>query len=113
MHPLKFPNIGIRAKQLAAKVGTACGGGAATCMLSAYRGGWPRPTPLQGLPAMAWLPARGGHPRAWPAAASPATSWGGDAGRRGGCPLAGRLPAAKASRLLRRGSDDAVRVKEG
>ncbi|RRT37221.1 hypothetical protein B296_00037026 [Ensete ventricosum] len=31
MLPLRFPNSGIRAKQLATKVGAACGGGATTC----------------------------------------------------------------------------------
>ncbi|RWW39686.1 hypothetical protein BHE74_00054957 [Ensete ventricosum] len=71
--------------------------------------------PPAGEPVMAWLPTRGGHPRARPAAASPAASRGGDAGRRGGCPLVGRLPVAKGSRRFRRGSDygGEVRVKEG
>ncbi|RWW12017.1 hypothetical protein GW17_00024334 [Ensete ventricosum] len=82
MHPLRFPNGSIRAKVfvrkisfklrvmrlnrvelfyalVAAKVGAACGGGAATCMLSACRGGWPQSGPLQGRLTMAWLPARG------------------------------------------------------
>ncbi|RWW01875.1 hypothetical protein GW17_00035065, partial [Ensete ventricosum] len=56
-------------------------------------------------------PARKG----FPPAASPAAIRGGDAGRRGGRPLAGRLPAAKSSRRLRRGSGGGgtVRVKEG
>ncbi|RZS19385.1 hypothetical protein BHM03_00051773 [Ensete ventricosum] len=40
------------------------------------------------------------------------TSRGGVAGPKVGRPLAGRLPAAKGSRRLRRGSDGAVRVKE-
>ncbi|RZR93238.1 hypothetical protein BHM03_00021686 [Ensete ventricosum] len=53
-----------------------------------------------------------------PVVASPqevAASSGGGAGRRGGRPLAGRLPAVKGSRRLRRGSGGggAVRVKEG
>ncbi|RZS25845.1 hypothetical protein BHM03_00059107, partial [Ensete ventricosum] len=39
-------------------------------------------------------------------AASPTTSRGGGAGRRGGRPLAGRVPTAMGSRRLRRGSDD-------
>ncbi|RWV95038.1 hypothetical protein GW17_00042371 [Ensete ventricosum] len=71
--------------------------------------------PPAGEPVMAWLPTRGGHPRARPAAASPAASRGSDAGRRGGCPLVGRLPVAKGSRRFRRGSDygGEVRVKEG
>ncbi|RWW44936.1 hypothetical protein BHE74_00049267 [Ensete ventricosum] len=88
-------------------------------MLSTRRGGWPRPGPLQGWPTMAWLPARGGrpqgqqparggYPRAWSAVASPTASKVGGAGRRGGCPLVGRLPTAKGSR-----GGGAVRVKEG
>ncbi|RWW16526.1 hypothetical protein GW17_00019589 [Ensete ventricosum] len=74
MHPLRFPNNGIRAK-----------------------------------------PARGGHPRARAATASPTASRGGNAGRRGGRPLEGRLPVAKGSCRLCRGSGsgDVVRVKEG
>ncbi|RWV77187.1 hypothetical protein GW17_00062025 [Ensete ventricosum] len=48
-----------------------------------------------------------------PPAASPAASRGGGAGRKVGCPLAGRLPTAKGSRRLHRGSSGAVRVKEG
>ncbi|RZS24785.1 hypothetical protein BHM03_00057894 [Ensete ventricosum] len=45
--------------------------------------------------------------------ASPVANRGGDAGRRGGRPLAGWLLTAKGSRRLRRGSGDAVKVKEG
>ncbi|RZS20432.1 hypothetical protein BHM03_00052958 [Ensete ventricosum] len=84
-------------------------------MLSACRGCWPRPGPLQVWSTMAWLPARGGHPRARRTVASPAASRGDGAGRRVGQPLAGRLPAAKGSHRLRRdsGNGDAVRVKEG
>ncbi|RWV87533.1 hypothetical protein GW17_00050460 [Ensete ventricosum] len=50
-----------------------------------------------------------------PPTASHAASRGDDAGRRGGCPLAGRLSDAKGSRRLRRGNseDGAARVKEG
>ncbi|RWW11337.1 hypothetical protein GW17_00025057 [Ensete ventricosum] len=122
-------------QRLAAKVGIACGGGATTYMLSACRGGWPRPGSLQWRPTMAWLPAREGRPwpgpvqgaatrgHGWlrptrkgqPAAASPAASRGGGAGRGGGRPLGRRLPTVKGSCCLRRGSsnDGAVRVKEG
>ncbi|RZS27797.1 hypothetical protein BHM03_00061322 [Ensete ventricosum] len=39
-----------------------------------------------------------------PPAASPVASGGGDAGRKGGYPLAGWLPAGKGNRRLRRGS---------
>ncbi|RZR97585.1 hypothetical protein BHM03_00026811 [Ensete ventricosum] len=121
MHPLRFSNSGIRAKQLAAKVGAACGGGAATYMLSASRGGWPRPGPLQGRPAMAWLPARDGRlqprPPTWGGSQGPADNSQPARGCRPGpaLPPVGRLPAAKGSRRLRRGSDGggAVRVKEG
>ncbi|RRT39442.1 hypothetical protein B296_00018224 [Ensete ventricosum] len=112
---------------LAVKVGTACGGGVATCMLSACRGGWPRPGPLQGRPAMAWYlqgaigngqPARAS--RQWLArkglhpAGSPTASKGCGASRRGGRPLAGRLSTAKGNCRLHKGSDDSgvVRVKE-
>ncbi|RWV77232.1 hypothetical protein GW17_00061966 [Ensete ventricosum] len=61
--------------------------------------------------ASRWCPTRKGLPLA----ASPAASRGGGAGRRGGRPLAGRLPTAKGSRHLRRGNDSGgvVRVKEG
>ncbi|RWW84467.1 hypothetical protein BHE74_00006926 [Ensete ventricosum] len=93
MHPLRFPNGSIRAKVfvrkisfklrvmrlnrvelfyalVAAKVGAACGGGAATCMLSACRGS-PLLATCKGLPATARPPARGGHLRARPTAANP------------------------------------------
>ncbi|RZS14446.1 hypothetical protein BHM03_00046134 [Ensete ventricosum] len=48
-----------------------------------------------------------------PPAASPVASRGGDAGRRGGRPLAGRLSATKGNRRLRKGcnGNGAVRVE--
>ncbi|RRT71769.1 hypothetical protein B296_00002996 [Ensete ventricosum] len=46
-------------QRLAAKVGGAYGRGVTTCMLSACRGGWPRPGPLQGQSAMAKGPCKG------------------------------------------------------
>ncbi|RWV79601.1 hypothetical protein GW17_00059237 [Ensete ventricosum] len=70
----------------------------------------------KGRAAIAKAPLqRGGHPRARPAAASPAASKGGGAGHMGGRPLAGRLPTAKGSRRLRRGSGggSVLRMKEG
>ncbi|RRT33946.1 hypothetical protein B296_00042085 [Ensete ventricosum] len=42
------------------KVGIACEGGSATCMLSACRGGWPRLGPLQGRSATAKAPLQRG-----------------------------------------------------
>ncbi|RZS23289.1 hypothetical protein BHM03_00056195, partial [Ensete ventricosum] len=84
---------------------------------------------------MAWLPARGGLRgqapyKGWspagtagcgqparasrqqptrkglPLVAIPSASRGGGAGRKGGRPLVGRLPAAKGNRHLRRGNGD-------
>ncbi|RRT35060.1 hypothetical protein B296_00031267 [Ensete ventricosum] len=46
-------------------------------------------------------------------AANPTASRGSGASRRGGRPLAGRLPACKGSRCLRRGNDDGAEGKEG
>ncbi|RRT31312.1 hypothetical protein B296_00053053 [Ensete ventricosum] len=84
-------------------------------MLSACRGCWPQPGPLQVWSTLAWLRARGGYQWARRTAASPAASRGDDASHRVGRPLAGRLPAAKGSHRLRRdsGNGNAVRVKEG
>ncbi|RWW09354.1 hypothetical protein GW17_00027162 [Ensete ventricosum] len=154
-HPLRFPNSGIRAKRLAAKVGAACGEGRPhACCLHAEvaghgqascRGSKPWAGYLQGAagcgqaPYKGWSPAgaaaRKGRPptgtagcgqparvnrqrltrKGLPPAASPTATKGGGAGRRGGRPLAGRLPTIKGSRRLRRcsGDGDAVRVKEG
>ncbi|RWV84054.1 hypothetical protein GW17_00054266 [Ensete ventricosum] len=158
MHPLRFPNSGIRAKRLLAGEGRphACclyaevaGHGQAPC-----RGDRPWPgylqgaagyghAPCKGQPATARPPTRGGHPRARPTASQPPGAVGNDqpvrtnrlrparkglpptasptanrgdiAGHRSGRPLAGRLPTAKGSRRLRRGSGESniVRVKEG
>ncbi|RZR92547.1 hypothetical protein BHM03_00020865, partial [Ensete ventricosum] len=94
-------------------------GGAATCMLSACRGGWPWLGPLQWKLATARLPAGPtSHGLATckglPPVASPAASRGGGASRKGGCPLVGRQPTVKGNRRLCRGSGgDTVRVKEG
>ncbi|RWV83093.1 hypothetical protein GW17_00055348 [Ensete ventricosum] len=90
MHPLRFPDNGIRAKVfvrkigfklrvmrlnrvelfyalVTAKVGTACGEGAATCMLSTCRQRWLATVrPLAGAPAMALVPARGSRLRPGP-----------------------------------------------
>ncbi|RRT35013.1 hypothetical protein B296_00040511 [Ensete ventricosum] len=55
MHPLRFPNSGIRAKRGRRVVGDG---------QALYNGGWLRPGPLQGRLATAWPPARW-----WPAAA--------------------------------------------
>ncbi|RRT31655.1 hypothetical protein B296_00058696 [Ensete ventricosum] len=47
-----------------------------------------------------------------PTAASPTTSRGGGVGRKGGCPLVRRLPAARCHRRQRRGDDNgAVKAK--
>ncbi|RWW53938.1 hypothetical protein BHE74_00039525 [Ensete ventricosum] len=110
MHPLRFPNNGIRGKGRSAMAWLPVRGGRLQ----------PRP-PCKGA---ARPPTRGGHPRAQLAAASPqglsladspAASRCGGTGHKGGRPLARRLPTAKGSRRLRRGSDDdgAIRVKEG
>ncbi|RRT61181.1 hypothetical protein B296_00027717 [Ensete ventricosum] len=123
MHPLRFPNSGIRAKALPAGEGRphAC------CMhaevaghgQAPYKGHRPWPSYLQGATARRGDSPQGaatrGHGRLWlahkglPPVASPAAIL------QGGHPLAGRLPAAKGNRCLHRGSgsDGAVRVKEG
>ncbi|RZS27143.1 hypothetical protein BHM03_00060573 [Ensete ventricosum] len=89
------------------------------------RGGQPWPGYLQGEAAHNGSSPQGaatrGHSRLQPArkglppVASPAASRGDIAGRRGDRPLARRLPAAKGSRHLRRGSGSGgvLRVKEG
>ncbi|RZS13456.1 hypothetical protein BHM03_00045056 [Ensete ventricosum] len=97
------------------------------------RGGRLRPGPLQGAIACRCIsphgattrghgrlrPHRGGRQRSarkgLPPTTNPTASKGGGAGRRGGRPLAGRLPATKGSHRLRQGSDggDKVRVKDG
>ncbi|RRT59522.1 hypothetical protein B296_00010565 [Ensete ventricosum] len=108
------------------KVGVACGGKGGhmyvVCMKRWLAMARP-PTRLAGhglATYKGWLtatrpPTRDGHPRAWAATTSPTASRGGNAGRRGGRPLAGWLPVTKGSCLLCRGngSGDAVRVKEG
>ncbi|RWW19421.1 hypothetical protein GW17_00016523 [Ensete ventricosum] len=140
MHPLRFPNSGIRAKgrphacSLHAEV---AGHGQAP-----YRGGRPWPSYMQGVVGYGQARCKGRSPagaaarkrrppagtvgygqptrasrqrpscKGLPPRASPASSRGDGAGRRGARPLAGRLPVAKGSRHLRRGSD-VVRVKEG
>ncbi|RWV84472.1 hypothetical protein GW17_00053809 [Ensete ventricosum] len=82
------PSIGAVGHGLA-----TCKGQSTTAKAPLQGGSRLRPSPLQGA----------------------AASRGGGAGRRGGRPLARRLPAAKGNRRLRRGSDDggAMRVKEG
>ncbi|RWW48581.1 hypothetical protein BHE74_00045330 [Ensete ventricosum] len=87
MHPPRIPNSGIRAKLPA-------------------RGGRLRPARKGDRQRLAR--------KGLPPAASPAASRGGDAGRRCGHPLVGRLQAAKGSRRLRWGNGGgAVRVKKG
>ncbi|RRT73776.1 hypothetical protein B296_00027394 [Ensete ventricosum] len=68
----------------------------------------------KGRPAMARPLGAVAHKGLLPVA-SPVASMGDGAGHRGDRPLAGRLPTAKGSRRLCRGSggDDAMRVKEG
>ncbi|RWW54940.1 hypothetical protein BHE74_00038448 [Ensete ventricosum] len=163
MHPLRFPNNGIRVNVFMRKIGfklrvmrlnlvelfytlkVAIGSESRRCMQE--RGGHMHAVYMQrwlattkppiwatghGLATCKWRPAaatrRGsspqgaatrGHSRLWPAhkglppVASPSASRGGGAGRRGGRPLARRLPTAKGCRRLRRGNDgDTVRVKE-
>ncbi|RZR74884.1 hypothetical protein BHM03_00045504 [Ensete ventricosum] len=119
-----------------------CNGRPATARPPA-RGDRLRPGPLQGAAACRGSSSQGvatrGHDRLWQArrgdrlwparrgncqrparkgqsaTVSPAASRGDNASRMGGCPLAGRLPAAKGNRRLRMGSggDDTIRVKEG
>ncbi|RWV84973.1 hypothetical protein GW17_00053274 [Ensete ventricosum] len=141
MHPLRFPNSGIRAKVFVRKIGSklrvmrlnrvelfyalvaAIGSESRRCLRG--RGDHMHVVYMQRWLATARPPAgaaarRGsspqgaatrGHGRLRPAhkgqlvAASPAANRGGGAGRRGGRPLAGRLPAAKGIRRLRKGSD--------
>ncbi|RWW36054.1 hypothetical protein BHE74_00058953 [Ensete ventricosum] len=122
MHPLRFPNSGIRAKRLPA---TTSSQGVATRDQPAevaghdqapYRGGRPWPGYLQGATALKGSNLQGAaSPQGVAPATSPIASRGDGASRRGGRPLAGRLPTAKGSRRLRRGSgsDGAVRVMVG
>ncbi|RWV77016.1 hypothetical protein GW17_00062215 [Ensete ventricosum] len=74
-----------------------------------YRGDRPWPGYLQGVAGCGQAPCKGLLP-----ADSPIASKGSDASRRGGRPLAGRLPATKGSRHLHKDSSDGdvVRVKE-
>ncbi|RZS22479.1 hypothetical protein BHM03_00055269 [Ensete ventricosum] len=65
------------------------------------RGDRMRPSPLRLRPAHKGLSL----------ADSPAASKGGDTGHSGGRPLVGRLPAAKGSRRLRRGSNSGGTVR--
>ncbi|RWW28107.1 hypothetical protein GW17_00007433 [Ensete ventricosum] len=84
-----------------------------------YKGGWPQPYPLQGWPAThGQAGCRGSRLRydprldaAWASSqglgdARGGVTLGSGANRRGGRPLAGRLPTGKGSCLLRRGDDD-------
>ncbi|RRT51833.1 hypothetical protein B296_00004803 [Ensete ventricosum] len=84
------------------------------------RGSQPRPGYLQGAATREHgrlRPTRKGQPAAASlqgvAARGPAASRGGDANRRGGRPLVGRLPTAKGNRRLRKGcnGNGAVRVE--
>ncbi|RRT34733.1 hypothetical protein B296_00038546 [Ensete ventricosum] len=93
MHPLRFPNSGIRAKAARRRGSWA----------------WPRLAPLQGQ-----QPSWGGHPQGQqlPAGttgcgqpAGVVASRGDGAGRRGHRPLARWLPTGRGSRRLHMGSD--------
>ncbi|RWW04577.1 hypothetical protein GW17_00032191 [Ensete ventricosum] len=122
MHPLRFPNRGIRAKA-PCRVSRPWPGylqGAVGCGQSPYKG---RPSVgMAGCGQPAWATANGQPTKAsWqcparkglPPMASLAASRGGGAGRRDGLPLAGWLPATKGSCCLRKGNGGgAVRVKE-
>ncbi|RWV98634.1 hypothetical protein GW17_00038503 [Ensete ventricosum] len=57
-------------------------------MLSTCRGGWPRPGPLQGRPAMAWLLVSGG--RLWPRPLKKGRPAAARASHKGRHPLAAR-----------------------
>ncbi|RWV78069.1 hypothetical protein GW17_00061024 [Ensete ventricosum] len=97
-------------------------------MVSEPRAGHPRPGRGQGQPeretsgarkgadcgqlvgaAAACSARKGGRlqgtRKGLPPTANPTTNRGNDANRRGGCPLAGRLPLGKGSCRLRRGND--------
>ncbi|RZS23458.1 hypothetical protein BHM03_00056399 [Ensete ventricosum] len=115
MYPLRFPNSGIKAKRCRIQGPTDCDQalykGRPPIGAAARKGRPPTGMASCGQPAGAAAsdqlarasrqrPARKGLPPA----DSPVASKGGSAGRRGGRPLAGRLPVAKGSRRLRRGS---------
>ncbi|RWV80019.1 hypothetical protein GW17_00058765 [Ensete ventricosum] len=86
MHPLRFPNSGIRAKRKAVVSPAAKLEGAVAYNVPA-RGDRQRPT----------------H-KGQPATASSTANRGSVAGCKGGCPLAGRLPTARGRRRLHKGS---------
>ncbi|RRT34404.1 hypothetical protein B296_00049378 [Ensete ventricosum] len=97
------------------------------------RGGQPRPTPMQGRPSTARPrprpPSKGaagrlqcdarkggllqGAYKGLPPATSPITNRGDGASRKGGRPLAGRLPAGKGNSRLRRGSNGGAEGERG
>ncbi|RRT37495.1 hypothetical protein B296_00045520 [Ensete ventricosum] len=141
MHPLRFPNSGIRDKVFMRKIDfklrvmrlnhvelfyavvATIGSESRRCLWG--RGGKLWPGPLQGATVLRGsnlqgAPARG-HDQLRPArkglppTANPVASRGDGVGHKGGRPLAGRLPTVKGSCRLCRGSDgdDTVRVKEG
>ncbi|RWW48126.1 hypothetical protein BHE74_00045826 [Ensete ventricosum] len=140
MHPLRFPNRGIRAKVFVQKIGFKL------CMIrlnhvellyalvavidsESRRCLWGSGVHMHAVCMQRWLatarPPTGATShglatcKGWPArkglppASSPTANKGDDAGRSGGRPLVGRLLAIKGSRRLRRGNDGTVRVKEG
>ncbi|RWW82110.1 hypothetical protein BHE74_00009446 [Ensete ventricosum] len=126
MHPLRFPNSGIRAKVFMRKIGFKLREGwPHACCLHAEvsghsqahcRGSRPWLGYLQGAAARRGNSPQGAATRKGQlVAANRTANRGGDVGGRGGRPLAGRLSTAKGSRRLRRGSDGGgiVRVKVG
>ncbi|RRT49520.1 hypothetical protein B296_00032645 [Ensete ventricosum] len=82
------------------------------------RGGRPWPGYLQGVAGYGQAPCKGQPPAGTVGCRQPVgvpANRGDGAGHKGSRPLAGRVPNAKGSRRLCRGSggDDVVRVKEG
>ncbi|RZR75439.1 hypothetical protein BHM03_00057789, partial [Ensete ventricosum] len=83
---------------------------AAACRGGAYGHGWLRPSHRGDTHKVDRLQGTG---KGLPPAAYPTASRGSGVDRRGGCPLAGWLPAGKGSRRLRRGSSDGDDGVEG
>ncbi|RWV78563.1 hypothetical protein GW17_00060439 [Ensete ventricosum] len=137
MHPLRFPNSGIKGKIFVRKIGfklyvmrlnrvelfySLVAAMDSESPLQGVAGRPPAGTVDCGQPAGATvndLPTRASRQRSTrkglPPVTNPAASRGGDVGHRGGFPLTGPLSAARGNRHLCKGSDDddVLRVKEG